>query len=356
MKHLFPLVAMVIFVAATSVNWTPNDEQLKWLQAPAVNGHGTTLTAVLDTPIRDDKNLLWCATMQMAWDRAGQGIGTPILLEPPSKLADALNRQPFDPRWLDAKATFVTGGVVDAGVLKEIDAGARALSKEGSKLLKQLAPGLASGDLVFFAMLHKELSFEHPFGRLGKFPLGGHQVPCFGFTPDQSDRLALLQQVKVHSYHSKDDFVIELLTNDSAEQLVLARVPAPHTTLEKASAGVLGQLQTEPPAATGNDLLMVPHIVADELARFAELEGRRVKNRQDLILRQALQSVTFNMDEAGVKLSSEAAISFGCSKPAHMDPRLLILKPPFLLLMKRRDAPQPYFVAWFGNADLLRAK
>jgi hypothetical protein len=29
---------------------------------------------------------------------------------------------------------------------------------------------------------------------------------------------------------------------------------------------------------------------------------------------------------------------------------------PFVLLMKRRDAPQPYFVAWLGSADLLRAK
>jgi len=35
---------------------------------------------------------------------------------------------------------------------------------------------------------------------------------------------------------------------------------------------------------------------------------------------------------------------------------LIILKPPFVLMMKRRDAPQPYFVAWFANADLLRAK
>ena len=356
-NHAFPLLALLLFVAATSVNWTPNDEELKWLQAPAVNGHGTTLTAVLDAPIRDDKNLLWCATMQMAWDRAGLGIGTPILLEPSAKLADALNRQSFDPRWLDAKATFITGGRVNAGVMKEIDSGARALSNKGSKLLKHLEPGLGNDDLVFFAMLHKQLSFEQPFGRLGKFPLGGHQVPCFGFTPDQNDTEALHQQVKVHSYHSKDDFVIELLTQDNAEQLVLARVPSPLTTLQKASAGVVGQLQAAPPAALGHDLLMVPQIVADEIARFSELEGRRVKSHPDLILRQALQSISFQMDEAGVKLSSEAAISFGCSAaPAHVEPRLLILKPPFLLLMKRRDAPQPYFVAWLGNADLLRAK
>jgi len=153
MKHAFPVFAMVLFVAATSANWTPSDEELKWLQAPAANGHGTTLTAALDTPIPQDKNLLWCATMQMAWDWAGKGIGLPIVLDPPSKLADALSRQAFDPRWVDAKATFVTGGRVEDGVVKDIDAGARALSGGESKLLKHLTPGLSKGDVVFFAMI-----------------------------------------------------------------------------------------------------------------------------------------------------------------------------------------------------------
>jgi len=61
-------------------------------------------------------------------------------------------------------------------------------------------------------------------------------------------------------------------------------------------------------------------------------------------------------DEKGVKLHSEASISFGCSAVAHMQPRLLVLDPPFALVMKRKDAPQPYFVAWFVNADLLGTK
>jgi hypothetical protein len=57
-----------------------------------------------------------------------------------------------------------------------------------------------------------------------------------------------------------------------------------------------------------------------------------------------------------VKLSSEAAISFGCSASPQVIPRLLVLSPPFALIMKRKDAPEPYFIAWFANADLLRQK
>jgi hypothetical protein len=74
---------------------------------------------------------------------------------------------------------------------------------------------------------------------------------------------------------------------------------------------------------------------------------------KNLVLRQALQSIEFRMDEKGVKLHSEASISFDCSVAPQVRPRLLVLDPPFALVMKRKGAPQPYFVVWFANADLL---
>lgn len=75
-----------------------------------------------------------------------------------------------------------------------------------------------------------------------------------------------------------------------------------------------------------------------------------------LILRKALQTIDFRMDEKGVKLRSEAAISFSCAAQPHVIPRLMILDPPFALVMKRKNAPQPYFIAWFANADQLGGK
>ena len=60
------------------------------------------------------------------------------------------------------------------------------------------------------------------------------------------------------------------------------------------------------------------------------------------------------MDEKGAKLDSESSIAFGCSAmPAPVIPRLIVLDPPFALILKSRDASQPYFTAWFANADLL---
>lgn len=59
------------------------------------------------------------------------------------------------------------------------------------------------------------------------------------------------------------------------------------------------------------------------------------------------------MDEKGVRLRSEASLSIGCSAHARIKPRVLLLDPPFAVVMKRKNAPEPYFVAWIGNADLL---
>ena len=69
-----------------------------------------------------------------------------------------------------------------------------------------------------------------------------------------------------------------------------------------------------------------------------------------------MQTIDFRMDEKGVKLRSEASISFGCSAQPQVIPRLMILDPPFAIMIKRKDAPQPYFVTWIANADLLGGK
>lgn len=324
------------------------------MEAP-VAGHGTTVSAVLDVGIPEGRNVLWCATMEMAWAKAAKAFDAPVVLEPPSPLAVRLNAEPYDEDWIDAASVFTTSGTVAGGTVAAIESGVRKLAGRGSKLVPELRKGgLAKNDLVFFAMLHKDLEFPEPFGKLGQWPVGGKKVKCFGFTPEQENTAGMHQQVKVHHYGDRDDFVIELTTKDANEQFVLARLPEAKN-LAKASAAVSARLTNKPPSAAGNDLLMVPNIDIAELSRFAELEGRRVK-ANGLILRQALQSIDFKMDETGVKLDSEASISFGCAAQVPVVPRLIILKPPFVVMMKRRAAPQPYFVAWIANGDVLSAK
>jgi hypothetical protein len=354
-KMRFPLLALVVFVGLTSVNWSPEEAGIDLADPAALKEHGTTLTPVLDEAMARGKNVLWCATFQMAWDAASQRFGRPLLLQPACQLADSLNQSAFDRRWVDEGSIFTVEGRVDEGVLSQIDAGVRAKTGRRSKLRERIKQASKPGDLVFFAMLHKDLGFVKPFGKLGNWELGGHKVPWFGFTPEQQETGPLRNQVRVHHYGAQNDFVIELLTKETGDQLMLAKLPTPPATPGAVSKRVLKRMQANAPEASPNDLLAVPNVVADETARFSQLEGRKVAGK-DLVLRQALQSIEFRMDEKGVKLHSEASISFACSASAQVQPRLMVLDPPFALVMKRKNAPQPYFVAWFANADLLGGK
>jgi len=355
MKPRFLPLALVAFVGMTSVNWSPEEAGIQLSNPEALKQHGTEPVAVTDQAMPPGKNVLWCATFQMAWDGAAEHFGRPLLLKPACPLADALNRKPFDRRWVDEASVFTASGQVDEGVLDRIDQGHRKLAGEASKFADDMRKSLQPSDLVFYAALHKQLEFSQPFGKLGNWQVGEKKVPWFGFTPEATNADPLRKQVKVHHYADKNDFVIELGSKQEGDQLLLAKLPKAPETLEAMSRGILGHLNAAAPVAGEVDLLAIPNLAADLVTEFSDLHGKTVGGSGRFI-RQARQSIRLVMDEKGVKLDSEAKVSFGCSKVSHVEPRLMILDPPFAIVMKRKDAPQPYFVAWMANADLLEGK
>lgn len=353
----FPLLALFAFVGLTCVNWTLNDAGIAPSDSEALKCHGTHMTPVLDEALSKGENVLWCATFQMVWDSACTRFGRPIRLQPASKLEDSLNKTSFDKRGIDDESVFTAQGRVIDGVLEQIDVGVRKRTGSKPHLLDQLKATSAPTDLVFYAMLHKNLEFDKPFGKLGSWKLGERDVSWFGFSPEHKDAAPLRDQVLIHHYGAKNDFVIELLTKGKGDQLLLAKLPERPKSPAEISRHILKHLNASAPGASAKDLLAVPDVIANESARFSQLEGRTVVGKgEGLFLRNALQMIYFRMDEKGVKLHSEAAVSFGCSAVAHVEPRLMILDPPFALVMKRKKAAQPYFVAWFANADLLDAR
>ena len=59
----------------------------------------------------------------------------------------------------------------------------------------------------------------------------------------------------------------------------------------------------------------------------------------------------FRLDERGAILKSEAAIAAVLPEPEK--PRQFIFDKPFLILLERKDAAQPYFALWVDNPELL---
>jgi len=312
MKAGFPLLGLVIFVGMTSVSWTPEEAGIRLSDPEVADMHGTVVTPVPDRALPRGRNVLWCATLQMAWDQAASNIGRPLRLKPGSALVDSLNANPFDRRWLDEESVFTAGGNADEDLFKQIDKNVRAKTGRKSKLLNRIRKESKPGDLLFHALLVKNLEFETPFAKLGIWMIGNRKVSWFGFTPSQEETAPLRRQVRVHHYTSKDDFVIELLTRNPNDQLLFTKLPKPPSTSSELGNKTLGMISATSPEAGAKDLLGVPHVVAEESAEFSELSGKTVVGKPYFV-RSALQTIDFRMDEKGVKLKSESSISFGCS-------------------------------------------
>jgi hypothetical protein len=350
MKRSFPWFALAVFLGFTCAAWSPGDAGIGLSDPEAVKHHGTVVRPVADEPLTDSRNVLWCATFQMAWDAAAASQGGKLDLRPASRAADSLNRGRFDLRWIDAESIHIAGGSVGDGVLDRI-AGADRKRGGPSRLLGKLRKESAADDLVFYASLHKDIGFPTPFAKLGSWKAGERKVAWFGFRPDQEETGPLLAQVAVHHHAARTDFVVELKSQSGGDRLLLAKLPRKPATLEAAARAVIGKVRKDAPNAGAHDLLAVPQVVADEEVSFSEFEGRTLPGGR--FVRSASQTINFRMDEKGAKLRSEAQVSLGCSAHPHIDPRLMILDPPFVIVMMAKDAPKPYFIGWMANADLL---
>ena len=100
------------------------------------------------------------------------------------------------------------------------------------------------------------------------------------------------------------------------------------------------------------DLLAIPNVLFSVNHEFVELQGgdKIIENPgefQGLFILKAGQSIRFRLDRSGATVTSEAQ-----TYPAAI-PREFIVDRPFLIVIKRRSAEQPYFVAWIDNAELL---
>ena len=103
----------------------------------------------------------------------------------------------------------------------------------------------------------------------------------------------------------------------------------------------------------GSDtVLFVPDLSWQIVHRFNEIEGRRFTNQKlaGQRLDVAEQDILFRLNREGAELKAEAKLI----KLGLIVRKRFILDRPFLIYMKVRGAPAPYFAMWVDNAELLR--
>jgi hypothetical protein len=324
----------------------------------------TQLVAQPEVPLAADQNVLWCGTLQLAWNDAIQLVGEKLHFEHQPPVVDLLNQMDFqagdlDPGSYVAIADFERNHVeneIRAALLKTFHGAA------SPELIPPtpLKPG--PDDFVAYAYLYKNLAFANPFADNSHLIFGGKPVENFGFNyfSRAEVKSAVSDQVQICDYQSADDFVIKLQTQSPQDELILAKI-TPASTLQATVQSVLNRIaKSGPPQSPGpEDQLAVPKLNFDLRRDFTKLEGLTLvpgpeaKIKSKLTISKAEQLVRFQLNEKGAILESEATVVMLSLAMRPMNRHTMIFDRPFLILMKQANAPQPYFALWVGNASLL---
>ena len=322
----------------------------------AVTFERTTFAVHTRVPIEPGKNVIWCATLQLAWDALADAVGGGrVELEPPASAEEVaeLNRRTFPHADLDPASFVAAGGWVRDDVFDRIR------KEMAAKFPSEPAPAPSGGpqDAVGFAYLAKDLAFEFPFEDLAepmRFAGGSRYVQAFGLESDAKGAVAeraLAQVVWYWPPHGKaSQGVIEIRLTSSEDRLILSRIAQP-TTLEEGwreTAEILekGAHQTFEPH---NQEFALPKIDFDAVHEFAQFHGAAFSRVPGSRMQSVTQQIRFRLDRTGAILRSEAEMRLSMGGVDQT------FDQPFLLALVRKDAARPYLLLWLGNDDLLAA-
>jgi hypothetical protein len=325
----------------------------------------TVVVPTLDSPLPAGKNVIWCASLQLAWDRLKKDVvGEPVKIKGVDDLADKLNASEFAGNDLEAESYYAAAGRIADGTVAKIE-------KEMAAKFPGVAPDLGgpSGTAaIAYAYLKASIKFPLPyFENRDPFAFkesSGASIEVTSFGIRKKDAYAyyeMREQVEVlYSLHEEEshtrlvEFALDLDRNSRPYQLVVACVKPRATlneTLKYLSEAAKNKDEDWDNEFGPNEVFILPNICFDITTRFRELEGpdKPFTNSKcaGLWLGLVQQRMQFRLDRGGAEVSSEVKM------PLRPLPRYFIFDRPFLVYMAKRGAATPFFVMWVDNAELL---
>lgn len=381
---------------------------------PATQPVHTRLVVHPDVGIEDGENVVWCATMQVAWDRLTEWSGGQIELEGHPQEAVNLAMGRFPVEWIGEENLVAVAGRVDGELIDGIEE--QLAERHGNRPDARLVDYLRSlppGSVGAYAHLLKEMPFEWPFSKTDLMLFSptdldeelfraeemdetrAAAVRTFGLMSDWEDdpeRAAIARQVRILRYDESmedaDLFVVELKTTNQSDRLILAKIEPAETlraTIAHAMESVthpntfdidpkrawaaLAQMESQ----SGNDprealelftkLRQSSHLATDEDLMIPVLRIDLADDPAGLN-RRMIHSSNPNLDgrpsfaRHRVRFHLDESGASLESEAAAVGifgamPREFIFDRPFLVMLIREGAPWPYFAAWIGNAELM---
>jgi hypothetical protein len=313
----------------------------------------TTVVPSLQSKLDKGRNVIWCASFDMAWKELKTLVGHDIQVKGAEETVALLNNSMIAAGDLPDQSFYAAAGYIRDGIVAKIQ-----------KEMQKQFPGETHpsfGDLnkdtqiVAYSYLQASLAFAYPYFDYDP-PLffkttDGRETKVASFGIREIDDYAymrLRKQVKVmHVKYSRDnpsyplEFVVDLYQDSKPNQIVLACVE-PKDTLAQTIEDIDSREMEYPEYHSRfgpNDVLCVPNLFWKIEHQYPELEGG--------LIQKARETIEFRLNRSGAELRAQSKIY--CTPM----PRHFVFDRPFLIYMKKRGAEHPYFAAWIGNEELL---
>ena len=302
-----------------------------------------------------DGNKVWCGTFNLVWNDFMNDVvkGNVEFRDGESELANELNKQSFKVDQLSENSYFkIHGQAMGEDLKNKIQNGIKQKFNEDSNLIDRIDWNDSNG-YVLYAMLKKEFNFLEPFSTaIGsmKFNNSEPRIKCFGV--DSSNNPIASKNVEVLFYNSEDDFAIKLKTKEG-EEVILYKTTGENKSFEENYKEIKKQQINYSGKNTfeENDILRIPFIKVNDEINYDELCGREIKN-SNYYIKQALQTIDFELNNVGGSVKSEAVID-ATQKAWTEKSRKMIFDSDFILYLKEESKEQPYFALKVDNTDIL---
>ena len=306
-----------------------------------------------------DENKVWIGTFNLVWNDFMNDVvkGKIEFEDGPSALADELNKQKFTIKELSENSYFKIHGDSSLKLREKIEKGIKQKFNEESKLLDRINWEDPYG-YVLYAMLKKEFNYLEPFSTaMGymKFNNSEERVKCFGV--DASSKPEASKNVEILFYNSEDDFAVKLKTKEG-EEVILYKTTGEGKSFEENYEELVNKSNC---ITCGNerqfginDILRIPFIQVHDEINYDELCGRYIKGTKGMYIRQAIQTIDFELNNVGGSVKSEAIIE--ATKEAilnDIDSRKMIFDSSFILYLKEESKDKPYFALKVDNIEVL---
>lgn len=300
------------------------------------------------------ENRAWVGTFQLVWNDILANITKkPIeFWDYESKMAQDLNKQEFTKENLSENAYYTKYGVVCPKLKKEIERGIRKKFKEKSDILDMFDFSNQPEKIFVYAMLKKDFKFLTAFDKLPDGFFGDVRKPVKYFGIKDNSNEKLYKNVEVLFFNDYNDYAVKLFTKSNDE--VLLYRTNDNSTFDK----YFKDLNDKTEKYVGNrrfikgDSLMVPDIKLFKMASFEELEGHEIKDTKFKI-DKTIETIDFSMNNAGVKLKSEAAVMVRCMSLAPRTGRDFMFNDNFVLFLVEKGQKVPYFAIRVHDVDAL---